>query len=212
MFMQEYYALRAPVYDHVYAKPERQSDLDEMEKWLVETVANRNILEIACGTGYWTEAMAATATKLLATDVNESMLEIARQKDYPRKNVQFECLDMYDMKPMQPFDTLFGGFIWSHIALEELDRWLDHLHRLLPKGSMVIFLDNNFIEGSSSPIAHTDARGNQFQDRALPDGQTFRIVKNFPDRNTFEQLLKNQTKELQVIDFQYYWAIKYITA
>lgn len=209
--MKEYYALRAPVYDNIYEKPERQSDLDDMQQWLLETVSGRNVLEIACGTGYWTVAMSGVAQTVLATDINEPMLDIARQKRYPRENARFQCADFYDLKPGLPFDTLFGGFIWSHIALQDMEHWLDHLHSLLPKGSLFIFLDNNFVPGSSSPIARADAQGNKWQERSLPGGQTFEVIKNFPDQATFERLLKRRSRGLQILDFQYYWAIGYWT-
>jgi hypothetical protein len=32
--MHEYYAVRAPEYDRVYKKPERQQDLRAIERWL----------------------------------------------------------------------------------------------------------------------------------------------------------------------------------
>ncbi|PIF90927.1 hypothetical protein CLU86_1824 [Acidovorax sp. 62] len=55
MTMQDYYAARAKEYDQIYAKPTRQADLRQMEAWLPTVLAGRNVLEIACGTGYWTQ-------------------------------------------------------------------------------------------------------------------------------------------------------------
>ena len=125
-----YYALRAPHYDALYSKPERQSDLAELKVHLQQSLAGRHILEIACGTGYWTQAIAEAALHILATDINEPMLEVARAKQFPTGKVAFECNDMYQLRPGN-FDALFGGFIWSHIPLQDLSGWLNHLHKLL---------------------------------------------------------------------------------
>ena len=52
--LQSYYASRAPEYDEVYRKPERQADLRSIERWLPPHFSGVAMLEVACGTGYWT--------------------------------------------------------------------------------------------------------------------------------------------------------------
>ena len=63
----DYYRASAPLYDGVYQKPERQDDLREIERWVAAVFAGRRVLEVACGTGYWTRFIAATATSVTAT-------------------------------------------------------------------------------------------------------------------------------------------------
>ena len=52
--MARYYAQRAAYYERVYFKPERQADLRQMEAWVAAHFSGRRVLEIACGTGWWT--------------------------------------------------------------------------------------------------------------------------------------------------------------
>ena len=59
--MQAYYAARAPEYDSVYRKPERQADLRAIEQWVPSRFVAARVLEIACGTGYWTQFIAPVA-------------------------------------------------------------------------------------------------------------------------------------------------------
>lgn len=56
----------------------------------------KDILEIACGTGYWTEKIAKTAKSIHAIDVNEAVIEIAQQKNLGNK-VRFEVADLYNL-------------------------------------------------------------------------------------------------------------------
>lgn len=207
-----YYARRAPHYDELYTKPERQRDLAELRIYLQATFAGQNVLEIACGTGFWTQAIAETAASVLATDINEPMLEIALQKVYPRHNVVFEARDMYHVAADGGFDALFGGFIWSHIPLEQLEHWLDHLHSLLKPGCRVVFTDNNFVPGSNTPVAGSDKEGNIFQQRKLPDGAEYLIVKNFPKTPDFDQLLQHRGRNIRVENLEYYWLLSYEVA
>lgn len=47
-----YYARRAEEYERIYQKPGRQADLDTLRSRLRDFFADRDILEIACDTGY----------------------------------------------------------------------------------------------------------------------------------------------------------------
>lgn len=204
-----YYAQRAARYDALYNKPERQADLTALKSHFQTLLAGCNVLEIACGTGYWTQAIAETAAHITATDINEPMLAIARQKNYPRQNVAFELRDMNAMRPDEHIDALFGGFIWSHIPLENLEKWLEGLHAILKPGSRLVFTDNRFVEGSSTPISHTDIHGNQFQLRKIEGEEDFSIIKNFPQRPDFERIMGVFKKEFQLVETEYYWVLNY---
>jgi len=76
--MQDYYAARAAEYDTVYLKPERQADLRQIERWLPGVFVHRSVLEIACGTGYWTQFLAPVCTSIVAIDAAPETLRIAR--------------------------------------------------------------------------------------------------------------------------------------
>jgi demethylmenaquinone methyltransferase/2-methoxy-6-polyprenyl-1,4-benzoquinol methylase len=117
--MIEYYAKRANEYELVYNRPERQVDLIELKKQLKEAFCNEVVFEVACGTGYWTQIIAETATSILATDINQSVIDIAKAKNYPKNTVNFALADVYSLSDIQPLFTAgFGGFIWSHVPWE----------------------------------------------------------------------------------------------
>src|SRR5437879_9405991 len=78
--MVNYYAERAKEYERIYQKPERQQELQQLRDFVQRAFANSRVLEIACGTGYWTEILSASAASIVATDINEEVLAIARSK------------------------------------------------------------------------------------------------------------------------------------
>ena len=75
-----YYARRASEYERVYAKPERQADLRSIGQLLSGAFAGDTVLEIACGTSYWTQFIVKTAAAVLATDYNSEAIDFARRK------------------------------------------------------------------------------------------------------------------------------------
>ena len=64
--MVSYYAERACEYERIYQKPERQADLGRLRSLAEGFFAGADVLEVACGTGYWTEVVARRAASVLA--------------------------------------------------------------------------------------------------------------------------------------------------
>lgn len=205
--LKDYYARRAGEYESIYAKPERQSDLRELEQQIQTIFTDRAVLEIACGTGYWTQFAAASARSITATDINAEVIEIAKTKTY-RTQPNFLIADAYapDKIPGD-FDALLSAFWWSHVPSEKLLDFLAAVHQSLPIGSLVVFLDNRFVEGSSTPICAQDDLGNTYQNRKLADGSIHRVLKNFPDESELRRALAPFSAELQIRQFQYYWLV-----
>jgi demethylmenaquinone methyltransferase/2-methoxy-6-polyprenyl-1,4-benzoquinol methylase len=209
---QSYYAARAPEYDRVYLKPERQSDLRCLEAWLPPHFSGATALEIACGTGYWTQFIAPAASHLLAIDTSPETIEIAKSR-VPDGKVTFLVGDAYSL-PCKPetFSAGFAGFWFSHIPKARRHEFLSGLGALLVPGAKVVLLDNLYVEGSSSAIAETDAEGNTFQMRRLQDGSTHRVLKNFPSEAELHSSLGALGKSCKFTVWQYFWAFEYLAA
>jgi 2-polyprenyl-3-methyl-5-hydroxy-6-metoxy-1,4-benzoquinol methylase len=206
-----YYKDRAKEYEKVYAKPERQDDLFLIEQFLQDIFRGKNVLEIACGTGYWTQRIAKTAHAILATDVNETVIEIAKLKYYTPANVDFKIIDIFNVNETSKHESLFGGFIWSHIKLQDLKKFIEVCHCFVEKNGTVVFIDNNFIEGSSLPVTETDNFGNTYQTRKLENGTVHKVLKNFSTKAFIEELLADKANDIQFLDLRYYWILRYRT-
>jgi ubiquinone/menaquinone biosynthesis C-methylase UbiE len=208
--METYYARRAAQYEKIYDKPERQGDLARLRAELPPLFKDERVLEIACGTGYWTALIAAHAESVLAIDAVEDVLAIARSKSYPRSNVRFEQGDAYAL-PAWPekLSACFAGFWWSHVPLAKLDSFLQELQKRLAPAARVVFLDNRYVEGSSTPISYWDPQGNTYQRRRLGDGSSHEVLKNFPTEQEMQARLAAHGTEVRFSSYEYYWVASY---
>jgi demethylmenaquinone methyltransferase/2-methoxy-6-polyprenyl-1,4-benzoquinol methylase len=207
-----YYAKRAPEYERIYQKPERQADLRTLREIVGKVFAERRVLEVACGTGWWTEILAGCARSVVATDINEEVLAIARAKHMPERKVSFQNCDAFHLAEAEGnFDAALAAFWWSHLKRDELERFIRILHSRLRPGSAVAFIDNIYVEGSSTPISRRDAEGNTYQFRKLDDGSTTEVLKNFPADEEIRATLGSRVEELRIERLTYYWSARYRT-
>ncbi|MEM7370163.1 MAG: class I SAM-dependent methyltransferase [Bacteroidota bacterium] len=206
-----YYHQRAKEYERIYQKPERQEDLKILHQLLSSAFPSQDVLEIGCGTGYWTPSLAKSVASILATDINESVLDIARSKSYPTENVQFMQMDMYNLPSeiQGKYSAFFAGFVWSHVKKADLSALLQSIHACLQPGSKVMWVDNQYVEGSNRPITYTDEGGNTYQSRNLDDGSEHLVLKNFPTDEECLELLDGMAENISIQRLEYYWVLRY---
>jgi SAM-dependent methyltransferase len=208
--MISYYGRRAREYEQVYAKEERQEDLAQVRKIVGAAFDGQDVLEVACGTACWTEAFADSARSVMACDINSEVLEIARGKDWGTNFIEFFEADAYALPEFdRQFSAAFSGFWWSHIPRSWLSSFLDRLHKNLRSGSKVVFIDNRFIEGSSTPIFRIDEFGDSFQQRILADGSVHEVLKNFPSESELLSAVSESASAADVLLTDYFWILSY---
>ncbi len=211
--MIDYYARRAAEYERVYAKPERRDDLNVLREQCRELFAGRDLLEISCGTGYWTECFATSARSILATDINPETLAIAKAKPWHLGQVEFAVADSFVLPDFsRRFDAGFAGFWWSHVPRERLHDFITGFHSKLIPSATVAFIDNRYVEGSSTPLHRRDGEGNTYQIRELADGSQHEVMKNFPAEAEIRAALGSIATEVQVVEFEYFWMAVYSLA
>lgn len=182
--MNEYYRVRAPWHDEYLS----YTDCDAMEEVLSPVIAfvepfvdGRDVLEIACGTGNWTHVLARRARSVVATDINESMLKIARGKGHDVANVTFRVADAYILGGVRDgFDAAFAADWWSHVPNSRIRAFLRTLHTRLLPDSPVVFVDMMYRDHPDLRPRRIDEEGNLIARRRLPNGQEFDVLKNFP--------------------------------
>ena len=206
-----YYAARTNEYEKVYAKPERQADLRDLRERIPAYFVDRSVLEIACGTGYWTRVLATRVRIITAVDASVEALSAARTYQPPAHPATFVVADAFDLSTVPgSFNAAFAGFWWSHVRHTDLPRFLAGLNRRLQPGSPVVVLDNRYVEGSNQPITRTDEEGNTYQHRQLERGTVHEILKNFPAPDAVRAEIEAAGGRRPIVHtLDYYWYATY---
>jgi ubiquinone/menaquinone biosynthesis C-methylase UbiE len=206
---EEYYRARAPEYEQIYYRdnPIRQAELDAEAKRLAALASGKAVLELACGTGYWTRVMSQKAARITASDIAPEALAEARKKEYGCE-VAFVQADMFAYSfDEASFDLVALGFWFSHQPRQEYDRLFDVISRPLKKDGLIWMVDNNPpAEGSGEISFRTDEYGNNYKHRYLSNGRSFVILKNYFSRKELETILGNRFKIRLLVYNEYYWS------
>jgi demethylmenaquinone methyltransferase/2-methoxy-6-polyprenyl-1,4-benzoquinol methylase len=133
------------------------------------------VLEIACGTGLWTEALADWADSVTAIDAAPEAIAIARGR-VGSNRVRFEVADVFSWTSATQFDVIFFSAWLSHVPMKRFEQFWDSLRPLLSDQGRVLFIDEHVDVRDKEKYAE-----DEIVERRLGDGTTFRIVKNFVD-------------------------------
>jgi len=192
-----YYAERAPVYDETagFTDLEAEKLRATLKKRYQSIFHGRNVLEIACGSGYWTKVIGKVAKSVLATDINPSLISTAKDRCKHLPNIRFQIVDAYTLNGVTGnFDAAFGNGWWSHIPKANLQDFLSALHGKLNPGALVMFVDQLPYDGF---FRKQDNEGNILEQRILPDSRSFMIVKNFPTEQEIKDSLVNIADDIR---------------
>ncbi len=171
-----YYRKRAAEYD-VTAYGDVAAARVRIDRVVTQLRPTGQVLEIACGTGIWTEALARWASAVMAFDAAPEMIAIARNGvDSP--NVTFEVADVFSWTTSERFDVIFFSAWLSHVPASRFEQFWGRLRGLLADRGRVLFIDEHVDEHDKEVYA---AGASEIVERRLRDGTDFRIVKNFVD-------------------------------
>lgn len=190
-----YYRARASEYDEWFLRQGRYDHGAEANaRWFAEIAQVRealedgapfgNTLELACGTGLWTQQLAPHASILTVVDSSPEMLALARAR-LGTAPVTYLSGDLFTWEATEQYDTIFFSFWLSHVPPEQFASFWHRLARWLVPGGRIFFVDSRY-DATSTASDHIlpapDAQaGTQTLTRRLNDGREFSIVKVFYD-------------------------------
>ena len=210
--LEAYYRARAAGYEATYYRPDaaRRAELARATTTLMGAVAGRRVLEIACGTGFWTEFASESAAEIFATDISEEMLDLARGRRYPRDNVRFAIADAYALDQIEgEFDAGVANFWLSHVPRDRMRPFLDAFHRRLGSGAIVFMMDNVYKAEYGGQFVQIPGVADTFRVRELEDGSKHTVIKNYLTEAELGELLSPQASDLRIEMLSYYWWLTY---
>lgn len=178
-----YYRARAPEYDEWWFRQGRY-ELDgprraewlrgagELEVALDDFTAVGDVLELAAGTGLWTERLVRTAGSVTAVDASPEVLELNRRRvEGAGAPVTHVVADLFTWEPPRRFDVVFFSFWLSHVPPGRFEAFWDLVDRAVAPGGRVFLIDN------APPAPDRPQAEGGVSHRELADGRTFAVVK-----------------------------------
>lgn len=99
-------------------------------------------LEPGCGTGLFTKFFVATGASIVAIDLSQELLSLARSRVPPAERVEFVARPLEDYNPEKPFDAVIGSSLLHHL---DIGQALAHIFRLLRPGGVMSFAEPNML-------------------------------------------------------------------
>jgi demethylmenaquinone methyltransferase/2-methoxy-6-polyprenyl-1,4-benzoquinol methylase len=188
---RDYYEARAPEYDEWWQRRGRYDyGAEANARWFAEVRQAQDairrsdlrgdVLELAAGTGNWTEILARSADTITALDASPEMVRINRERLAAAglaDRVSFRLVDLFAWQPERTYDAAFVGFFLSHVPEDRLDAFLTALALAVRPGGTVCFVDSRRDPTSSTPDQPLPPPDTPVMTRRLNDGRQFQIVK-----------------------------------
>ena len=100
------------------------------------------VLELGCGTGYFTRELARSGADVVAIDVSPELLEVAKA-NCSAPNVRHEIQNAYALSyPDAVFGSVVGSSVLHHLEIEEAIR---EIYRVLKPGGTIYFTEPNML-------------------------------------------------------------------
>ena len=182
-----YYRARAGEYDEWFYRQGRFDHGEEYNtRWFDQVghvvhaldifAPTGDVLELACGTGLWTERLIQHATNLTAVDAAPEVLAINKDRVNDDR-IHYIQSDIFAWRPKQTYDVVYFSFWLSHVPPEHFGPFWDLVHRCLKPGGRAFFVDSLYEPTTTANNHQLLGKDSTVQDRVLNDGRTYRIIK-----------------------------------
>jgi 2-polyprenyl-3-methyl-5-hydroxy-6-metoxy-1,4-benzoquinol methylase len=211
-----YYAARAEEYDDWWFRRGRydrgseatarwRAEAAEVEAALAAFAPHGDVLELACGTGLWTEHLARHADRVDAVDAAPEVLDVARRRldrSPGRAEVRLVEADLFAWSLRRRYDVVVFAHWLSHVPEERFAPFWRVVGDALAPGGRAFLIDSRRTTRSTATDHVQPGSGEDTMVRRLDDGRTFRIVKRFwePDALAAELAALGWRAELAATD------------
>jgi cyclopropane fatty-acyl-phospholipid synthase-like methyltransferase len=112
----------------------------QIQKLILQQIGgekNKDVLEIGCGSGYWTRFLCENAKKVNAIDILPKQPFNAENLSYfENGDMQFNCNAIKD----NSIDFVFSFGVFCHFSKDACEQYLKDIMRVLKKGATAILM------------------------------------------------------------------------
>jgi demethylmenaquinone methyltransferase/2-methoxy-6-polyprenyl-1,4-benzoquinol methylase len=176
-------------YDHgIEANARWFADAAEVQDALELFDPAGDVLELACGTGLWTERLATHAAGVTALDGSTEMLALCRAR-VSDPHVQRVQTDLFAWEPDRTYDVCFFGFWLSHVPEDRFEEFWEKVSRAVGPEGRVFFVDSLRSDKASAVDHKLPEQSDETMLRRLADGREYHIVKRFHEPQPLQERL-----------------------
>jgi demethylmenaquinone methyltransferase/2-methoxy-6-polyprenyl-1,4-benzoquinol methylase len=191
--MRDYYHQRSGEYDQWYRREGRFAGRPQADQWhadvaqlqaRVESFGHGRLLEVAGGTGWWTQHLARRAQVTVVDYAPGMLAQLGARLAAQRLRAERVRGDAYRL-PLASgsFDCGFFGFWLSHVPHARLPEFVGELRRVIRPGGHVMVVD-------SAPTEPEHVAGTEFiSERVLNDGTRHGVLKIMHTPDTIARAL-----------------------
>lgn len=206
--LKTYYKHRALEYDDIYKLRHRQADLARLRRWVTRHVNGKTVLEIAAGTGYWTQVCSRSARLVVATDYNANTLAVAAGRRLGSK-VSFVTADAFRLPAFETqFEVGIAMLWWSHLKKREQGKFIAQFLSRLAPGAKLLLVDEAYRrDAAKNLMSRHDRSGDRYEIRVGEDDVLYEIVKNYPDDDDLRRSLSDYCDRVRITQLGHFWSV-----
>jgi ubiquinone/menaquinone biosynthesis C-methylase UbiE len=138
---------------------------------LLGDIKGKKILEIGCGTGYWTRFFAKKGANCTGIDSNKNQLNLAKEKNTQKiKYLEMNATNLKELKP-NSFDIVFLEYVLLEIpTLAKIKKIFAEINRSLKKNGILLISDMHPFD----PFIHKDRFEYPKEFNYYSSGETFK--------------------------------------
>ena len=220
-----YYRERAGEYDEWFLRQGRYDhgealnrawfqEVAQVERALERFAPAGEVLELACGTGLWTQRLLRYTDRITAVDASAEVIELSQRRlrianDGSLARVRYLQANLFDWQPVAAYDVVFFSFWLSHVPSSRFEPFWELVKKSLKPGGRVFFIDSKYEPTSTARDHHLPDRQEETSLRRLNDGREYRIVKHFYEPDQLENRLSQVGWRVRVEETPAYFIYGY---